>query len=110
LQDCWATTVDFLRFPLPLRPGIWFHQEHSTRPEMRMSTPRDERQTDLLRPALDSINDLNHPLVLLTQHIDWTFLKRRLGGVSKPGLGQPPVDAGAADGRPDDPQAHGEPV
>ena len=48
---------------------------------MLMSTPRDERQKDLFRPALDSIIDLNHPLVLLAQRIDWTFLEGRLGGV-----------------------------
>jgi len=57
--------VDFLRFPLPLWRGIRFIPEHSLRPEMLMSTPRDERQKDLFRPALDSIIDLRHPLVLL---------------------------------------------
>jgi transposase, IS5 family len=56
-----------------------------------MSTPKDERQKDLFRPALDSIIDLKHPLVLLAQRIDWTFLERRLGGVYKPGPGHPPL-------------------
>jgi len=56
-----------------------------------MSTPKDERQKDLFRPALDSIIDLKHPLVLLAQRIDWTFLERRLGGVYRPGPGQPPL-------------------
>jgi IS5 family transposase len=56
-----------------------------------MSTPKDERQKDLFRPALDSIIDLKHLLVLLAQRIDWTFLERRLGGVYKPGLGPPPL-------------------
>ena len=56
-----------------------------------MSTPKDERQKDLFRPALDSIIDLEHPLVLLAQRIDWTFLEHRLGGVYKPGPGQPPL-------------------
>jgi len=51
-----------------------------------MSTPRDERQKDLFRPALDSIIDLNHPLVLLARRIDWTFLEHRLGGVYRPGI------------------------
>jgi hypothetical protein len=35
-----------------------------------MATPRDERQKDLFRPALDSIIDLHHPLVRLAQRID----------------------------------------
>ncbi len=56
-----------------------------------MSTPKDERQKDLFRPALDSIIDLKHPLVLLAQRIDWAFLERRLGSVYKPGPGQPPL-------------------
>src|SRR5215218_1560679 len=56
-----------------------------------MSTPRDERQNDLFRPALDSIIDMHHSLVRLAQHIDWTFLERRLGSVYKPGPGQPPL-------------------
>jgi IS5 family transposase len=56
-----------------------------------MSTLRDERQKDLVRPALDSIIDLHHPLVRLAQRIEWAFLERRLGGVYKPGPGQPPL-------------------
>jgi IS5 family transposase len=44
-----------------------------------MSTPKDKRQQDLFRPALDSVIDLNRPLVRLAQRIDWTFLERRLG-------------------------------
>jgi transposase, IS5 family len=58
---------------------------------MLMSTPRDERQKDLFRPALDSIIDMHHSLVRLAQHIDWTFLERRLGSAYKPGPGQPPL-------------------
>jgi transposase, IS5 family len=58
---------------------------------MLMSTARDERQKDLFRPALDSIIDMHQPLVRLAQRIDWTFLERRLGGVYKPGPGQPPL-------------------
>jgi hypothetical protein len=38
-----------------------------------MSKPRDERQKDLFRPALDQIIDLGHPLVRLAQEIDWDF-------------------------------------
>jgi IS5 family transposase len=56
-----------------------------------MSTPKDERQKDLFRPALDSIIDLKHPLVLLAQRIDWTFLEHRFGGVYRPRPGQPPL-------------------
>jgi IS5 family transposase len=59
-----------------------------------MSTPKDERQKDLFRPALDSIIDLNHALVLLAQCIDWTFLERRLGSAGQPSAAL----AGAADG------------
>ena len=36
-----------------------------------MSKPRDERQKDLFRPALDQIIDPKHPLVLLAGKIDW---------------------------------------
>lgn len=35
-----------------------------------MSKPRDERQNDLFRPALDTIIDLGHPLVRLAQAAD----------------------------------------
>ena len=31
-----------------------------------MAKPRDDRQKDLLRPALEEIIDLGHPLVRLT--------------------------------------------
>ncbi|MEE3626582.1 IS5 family transposase [Nitrospirillum sp. BR 11752] len=56
-----------------------------------MSRPRDTRQKDLLRPALDQIIDLKHPLVVLAGKIDWGFLEQRLGGVYKGGPGQPPL-------------------
>ena len=39
-----------------------------------MSRPRDDRQKDLLRPALDQIIDLGHPLARLAREIDWDFL------------------------------------
>ena len=42
-----------------------------------MGRPRDERQKDLLQPALDQIIDLKHPLVLLGDGIDWDFLDSR---------------------------------
>ena len=54
-----------------------------------MGRPRDDRQKDLLRPALDQIIDLGHPLVRLAAEIDWDFLERRFGSVCAPGPGQP---------------------
>ncbi|MDE1145022.1 MAG: IS5 family transposase [Azospirillaceae bacterium] len=56
-----------------------------------MSRPRDTRQKDLLRPALDQIIDLKHPLVALAGKIDWGFLEQRLGVVYSDGPGQPPL-------------------
>ena len=54
-----------------------------------MARPRDDRQKDLLRPALDEIIDLGHPLVRLAEKIDWGFLDGRFGAVCQPGPGQP---------------------
>ena len=54
-----------------------------------MGRPRDERQKDLLQPALDQIIDLKHPLVLLAGEIDWDFLDSRFRTVCLPGPGQP---------------------
>jgi IS5 family transposase len=54
-----------------------------------MARPRDDRQKDLLRPALDQIIDMGHPLVRLAERIDWEFLKGRFGSVCQPGPGQP---------------------
>src|SRR5512135_488484 len=54
-----------------------------------MGRPRDERQKDLLRPALDQIIDMGHPLVRLAGEIDWTFLGGRFSSVCAPGPGQP---------------------
>jgi transposase, IS5 family len=56
-----------------------------------MARPRDERQKDLLKPALDQIIDLGHPMVRLAGLIDWDFLDRRFGSVCVPGPGQPPL-------------------
>ncbi|MDB5618907.1 MAG: putative transposase [Tardiphaga sp.] len=36
-----------------------------------MSRPRDDRQVDLFRPALEEIIDLGHPLVRLAAELDW---------------------------------------
>lgn len=54
-----------------------------------MSKPRDDRQKDLLLPALDQIIDMGHPLVRLAALIDWKFLDDRFGSVWQTGPGQP---------------------
>jgi IS5 family transposase len=56
-----------------------------------MSRPRDERQKELFRPALDQIIDLGHPLARLAGEIDWGFIDRRFSAVCRPGPGQPPL-------------------
>jgi IS5 family transposase len=56
-----------------------------------MAKPRDDRQKDLLRPALEDIIDLGHPLVRLAREIDWKFLDGRFAGVCAAGVGQPPL-------------------
>jgi IS5 family transposase len=53
-----------------------------------MSKPRDDRQKDLLLPALDQIIDMGHPLVRLAALIDWNILDDRLGSVCQTGPGQ----------------------
>jgi hypothetical protein len=42
-----------------------------------------------LRPALEEIIDLGHPLVRLAREIDWGFWDRRFASVCTPGPGQP---------------------
>jgi len=54
-----------------------------------MGRPRDDRQKDLLQPALDQIIDMGHPLVRLASEIDWEFLDGRFRTVCQPGPGQP---------------------
>ncbi len=56
-----------------------------------MSKPRDTRQKDLLRPALDEIIDPGHPLVRLARELDWAFLDGRFRSVCRSGPGQPPL-------------------
>ena len=51
-----------------------------------VARPRDDRQKDLLRPALEEIIV---PLVRLAREIDWGFLDRRFASVCTPGPGQP---------------------
>jgi transposase, IS5 family len=55
----------------------------------RMARPRDNRQRDLLRPSLDQIINLQHPLVRLADRVDWEFLDRRFASVCAAGPGQP---------------------
>jgi IS5 family transposase len=56
-----------------------------------MAKPRDNRQKDLLKPALEAIIDLGHPLARLAREIDWGFLDRRFSGVCTAGDGHPPL-------------------
>jgi transposase, IS5 family len=56
-----------------------------------VAKPRDDRQRDLLRPGLEDIIDLGHPLVRLGREIDWGFLDQRFSSVCKPGDGRPPL-------------------
>jgi IS5 family transposase len=56
-----------------------------------MAHPRDDRQKDLLRPALEQIIAMDHPLVRLAKKIDWGFFERRFGEVYRPGDGHPPL-------------------
>ncbi|MGX7745901.1 IS5 family transposase [Rhodopseudomonas parapalustris] len=56
-----------------------------------MSKPRDDRQVELFRPALEQIIDLTHPLVRLAAEIDWVFVERRFGAGYRTGPGQPPL-------------------
>src|SRR5271157_2598628 len=58
-----------------------------------MSKPRDERQKDLFRPALDQIINMDHALVRLAGEIDRGFLEQRFASVCEPGVGQPPLPA-----------------
>ncbi len=53
-----------------------------------MAKPRVDRQRDLLRPALEEVIDLGHPLVRLAQRIDWGFLDRRFSSVCTAGDGR----------------------
>ena len=61
-----------------------------------MSKPRDERQKDLFRPALERTIDMGHPLVRLAEEIDWGFLERRVASVCATGPGPPPLPTQAA--------------
>ena len=56
-----------------------------------VAKPRDDRQKDLLRPVLEDIIDLSHPLVRLAREIDWQFLDRRFSSVCTAREGRPPL-------------------
>jgi IS5 family transposase len=56
-----------------------------------VAQPQDVRQKELLRPALEAIIDLRHPLAVLAGKIDWSFLDKQLGSIYKPGGGHPPL-------------------
>ena len=56
-----------------------------------MAKPRDNRQKDLLRPALEDMIDLGHALVRLAQQIDWGFLDQWFSSVCTAGDGHPPL-------------------
>src|SRR2546430_7400065 len=55
-----------------------------------MAKPRDDRQKDLLRPALEAIIDLGHPLVRLARAVDWRFLDQRVARAWTAGAGEAP--------------------
>ncbi len=56
-----------------------------------MAKPKDERQKDVFRPALEQIIDMGHPLVVSAGKIDWDFIDGRFGSVCREGPGQPPL-------------------
>jgi transposase, IS5 family len=57
-----------------------------------MSQPRDDRQDDLFRPALEKIIDLRHPLVRFAGTIDWDFLARHFSSACRVGPGPAAAD------------------
>ena len=73
-----------------------------------MSKPRDDRQKDLLLPALDQIIDMGHPLVRLAALIDWKFLDDRFGSVCHRAGAAWPADAACR--RPVHSDAHAQPL
>ena len=56
-----------------------------------MGKPRDDRQKIELRPTLDEIIDLAHPLARLAREIDSGFLDERFRSVYSVAPGQPPL-------------------
>ena len=84
-----AAGPDFLRFEISRLARFVRLGGGSSALGDAVARPRDDRQKDLLRPALEEIIDLGHPLVRLAREIDWGFLDRRFAGVCVPGPGQP---------------------
>jgi IS5 family transposase len=58
-----------------------------------MSQPRDKRQKELFRPALEQFIDRSHKLVRLGERIDWPSIERELAEIYSPGAGHPPLPA-----------------
>jgi transposase, IS5 family len=73
--------------------GVWGESWHAVVGHQRwgdaVARPREDRQKDLLRPALEAVINLGHPLVRLAREIDWGFLDRRFASVCTRGPGQP---------------------
>jgi hypothetical protein len=70
-----------------------------------MAKPRDDRQKDLLRPALEPVIELGHPLARLPQRIDRGFLDGRFSRVCTAGAGRPPLPAQLVAGHPPRPHS-----
>src|SRR5215469_10098837 len=81
----------FWRFWIPICGDLCDSRSGSSALGDAMAKPRDNRQKDLLRPALEAIIDHSHPLVRLACEIDWGFLDGRFASVCTPGAGQPPL-------------------
>jgi hypothetical protein len=67
----------FWRFGIPVFGDLCDSVVGHRRRGDAMAKPRDDRQKDLLQPALDDIIDLGHSLVRLARDIDWQFLDGR---------------------------------
>src|SRR5258708_6693918 len=79
------------RFGIPIFSDLWDCGDWSSALGDAMAKPRDDHQKDLLRPALEAIIDLGHPLVRLAREIDWGVLDGRFAKVCRRGVGQPPL-------------------
>src|SRR5215469_14563561 len=64
----------FLRFEIGAICGDWVVGD---RRWGTLARPRDDRQKYLLRPALEEIIDLGHPLVRLGREITWPDMTSR---------------------------------
>ena len=82
---------DFWRFGIPVEGESCHGVAGSSALGDAVAKPRDNRQGDLLRPALEDIVDLGHALVRLAREIDWQFLDSRFSSVCTAGDGRPPL-------------------